>query len=261
MEEKKYELFLYTSNLIIEAGDRIKKKMNEDMIINTKTNEHDFVTNIDKEIEQFLIASIRNKYPEHIIISEEGFGDNEINNSKGYVWGIDPIDGTSNLVYKKKDFAISIGIYHDGIGLMGFIYDVHSDILYSVLKGKGIYINGRKTKTRPDRLLKDSCFYCRYEYIYENKYGIREIIKKSRHLGYMSCASLGFVELALGNIDVMVGKGNMKFWDIAAGKIFADESGVVFYSIDRKKPYKLLEAGDIIACGNNLYKEISQEYL
>lgn len=259
-KDKNYEIYLFTNTLILEAGDLIRKRILEDINIDTKSNEHDFVTNIDKEVEQFLVQSIRSKYHDHEIVSEEGFGNKEITNTNGYVWGIDPIDGTSNLVYKKKDFAISIGIYCNGIGIIGFIYDVQSNTLYSVIKDEGIYINGRKIGKRPHRLLKDSSFYCRYEYIYENKYKVRELIKDSRHLGYMTCASLGFVELALGNIDVMIGKGNMKFWDIAAGKIFADEAGVSFYSITQKRPYKLLEETDIIACDYELYREIERKY-
>ncbi|ELZ4686714.1 inositol monophosphatase family protein, partial [Enterococcus faecalis] len=261
MKSESYEIYFHTQHYVLEAGKLIKSLLENPLDIDTKKNEHDFVTNIDRMVELFLVEKIKKMFPSHTIISEEGYGDTAVDWS-GYVWGIDPIDGTSNLVYKRKDFAISVGLYRNGIGILGFIYDVANDILYSVLQGEGIFINGIKVAPRQDKKLKDSTFYCRFNYIYSNEYNVRDVINNCRHLGYMPCASLGFVELALGNIDIMLGKGHMKFWDIAAGKIFADEANILFKELDGTD-YSLLTATekDIIACGPNLYKEFATMHL
>src|SRR5699024_12495663 len=41
-----------------------------------------------------------------------------------------------------RNFAISIGIYHDGVGEIGLIYDVIADVLYSAKRNEGAKENG-----------------------------------------------------------------------------------------------------------------------
>ena len=45
---------------------------------------------MDREIEQFLIGKIKETFPNHNILGEEGYGD-EITSSDGVVWLIDPL--------------------------------------------------------------------------------------------------------------------------------------------------------------------------
>ena len=47
-----------------------------------------------------LIGKIKETFPNHNILGEEGYGD-EITSSGGVVWLIDPIDGTMNFVHQK----------------------------------------------------------------------------------------------------------------------------------------------------------------
>lgn len=251
------EIHFWVETLIMTAGETVRKMLNTNLEIETKKHAHDFVTNIDKEIETFLVASIRERYPTHLIIGEEGTN-SEHDFRKGIVWGIDPIDGTANLVYKQQDFAISIGIYVEGIGELAYIYDVMSDDFYHAKKGAGAYINHVKVKSRKDRLLEDSLIYARFNDIHLDKYSINNVIALSRGLGHMECASLGFVELGKGTIDGILSKGDMKFWDMAAGKLFAEECGVIFQGVDGSA-YELGEAKDIIGAGPKLAKEMREK--
>lgn len=259
MSDQFYEIHFFAESLIKEAGALIKKRLTNDVTITTKAHAHDFVTNIDQEVEQFFYERIMKVYPTHRIIGEEGTN-SEASFSEGIVWGIDPIDGTSNLVYKKEDFAISVGIYSDGIGELAYIYDVMADKFYHAKKGQGAYMNYQKLSKRLDRSLEDSLVYTRFNYIYDNKCNVNQIIQHSRGLGHMACASLGFVELGKGAIDVMIGKGNMKFWDIAAGKLFAEECGVIFEGVDGNQ-YTMCEVKDIIGAGPKLMDEVRATYL
>ena len=78
------------------------------LIIETKSNATDLVTNMDREIEQFLIGKIKETFPNHNILGEEGYGD-EITSSDGVVWLIDPIDGTMNFVHQKEILRFQLG--------------------------------------------------------------------------------------------------------------------------------------------------------
>lgn len=123
-----------------EAGTRIRQSMQESLTIETKSNPNDLVTNIDKETERFFIDRIQGTFPGHRILGEEGQGD-KLRSLDGIVWIIDPIDGTMNFVHQKRHFAISIGIFEDGKGKIGLIYDVMQDELYHAFSGKGAYLN------------------------------------------------------------------------------------------------------------------------
>ena len=105
---------------------KFRHSFGEPLKVDTKTSRNDLVTNVDKEIEQFFIAKIREQFPTHKIMGEEGFGD-ELTSMDGYVWLIDPIDGTLNFVKRQEDFGIMIALYKDGVGLLGYIYDVMRD--------------------------------------------------------------------------------------------------------------------------------------
>ena len=78
------------------------------LIIETKSNAADLVTNMDREIEQFLIGKIKETFPHHNILGEEGYGD-EVTSSDGVVWLIDPIDGTMNFVHQKEILRFQLG--------------------------------------------------------------------------------------------------------------------------------------------------------
>src|SRR5690625_7878737 len=47
-----------------------------------------------------------------------------------------------NFIHQKRNFVISIGIYHDGVGEIGLIYDVIADVLYSAKRNEGAKKNG-----------------------------------------------------------------------------------------------------------------------
>ena len=65
----------YAKSLIKEAGHKIRNSFSTRIDIDTKSNANDFVTNIDREIEQFFIGRIQKDFPGHQIFGEEGFGD------------------------------------------------------------------------------------------------------------------------------------------------------------------------------------------
>lgn len=140
MQEVWKDIDAHAKQWIRDAGEHLMASMKKALIIETKSNAADLVTNMDREIEQFLIGKIKETFPHHNILGEEGYGD-EVTSSDGVVWLIDPIDGTMNFVHQKRNFAISIGIYENGIGKIGLIYDPVHDELYHALKGAGAFCN------------------------------------------------------------------------------------------------------------------------
>lgn len=101
MQEVWKDIDAHAKQWIRDAGERLMASMKKALIIETKSNAADLVTNMDREIEQFLIGKIKETFPHHHILGEEGYGD-EVTSSDGVVWLIDPIDGTMNFVHQKE---------------------------------------------------------------------------------------------------------------------------------------------------------------
>src|SRR5699024_5348204 len=137
------EVYQQAKEWVEQAGKLIRMKIDEPREIDTKSNPNDLVTEMDRKVEQFFAEKIRRKYQSDRILSEECFGD-EIEDLTGTVWIIDPIDGTMNFVHQKRNFAISLAIFHEGIGEIGFVYDVMADVLYHAKKGEGAFKNDQR---------------------------------------------------------------------------------------------------------------------
>ena len=84
---------------------------------------HDFadpVSAVDKAIEDDLRAEIARRFPEHSVIGEERGG--APIGSEGFVWALDPIDGTTNFVRRYPLFASSIGVLWNGVPVAGAVW-------------------------------------------------------------------------------------------------------------------------------------------
>lgn len=92
---------IFAKGIILEAGNKVRHMMKDDLDIEMKSNPNDLVTNVDKATENYLYETIHHNYPEHRVIGEEGHGHN-LKDTQGIIWVIDPIDGTLNFVHQKK---------------------------------------------------------------------------------------------------------------------------------------------------------------
>lgn len=77
------ELDQKAQQIIRQAGQNAYQKMENDYQIDTKTNYTDLVTTIDRENEQLINDQLRKIDPDSQILSEEGFGDQQISNMQG----------------------------------------------------------------------------------------------------------------------------------------------------------------------------------
>lgn len=76
------------------------------------------VTKVDREVEEFLIASLHEAYPNDGIFGEEG---GDIAGVSGRIRVVDPIDGTFNFVWSSQNWAIPIGFYENCQSVFGVI--------------------------------------------------------------------------------------------------------------------------------------------
>lgn len=256
------EINTYATKWIKEAGERIKDSFTRELVVETKSNKNDLVTEVDKATEEFFLLKIKKAFPEHRILGEEGIGAS-IKDLKGIVWIIDPIDGTMNFVHMQRDFAISIGIYEDGIGMIGLIYDVVADELYHAVKGNGVYMNETKLLPLQEVKVEEAIIGLNATWVTENKRIDPKILsplpKDARGTRSFGSACLELAYIAAGRMDAYITL-RLSPWDYAAGKIMIEELGGFVTNL-RNERLDLLTQDSFFACKPGLHQEILQKYL
>lgn len=253
----------YTVTIIKEAGERIRKSFFETMQIETKSGANDLVTNIDKETEAFLVKKIRAYDATFRILGEEGMAQEQITSLDGVVWMVDPIDGTMNFVRQHRNFAISIGIYVDGIGQAGYIYDVVADELYYALKGQGAYVNGQRLSPLEALPLNEAIVGMNAVWATPNPHveheGIIQLIRTLRGTRSLGSATLEIVAVATGRMDAYLSL-RLSPWDIAAGIIIANEVGAVSSTLDCRD-VNLLTQDTFVVANPSIHKKLVGDYI
>lgn len=247
---------------ILNAGKNIREVINNPLVVETKSHSNDLVTKVDRETEHFLVTHIRETYPTHKIFSEEGYGD-EIQSLDGIVWIIDPIDGTMNFVEQRRNFAISVGIFHDGVGEIGFVYDVMSEILFHARKGEGTFKNKKKLQPlNPKLVLDEALLGFNHKWLCENDVidvqVMQELVGNIRGSRAYGSAALKLAYVSEGIIDGYLTM-NLAPWDIAGGMILANEVGALTTNLTGG-PITLLTKESTITCHPAIQQELIEEY-
>lgn len=252
----------YAKQWTKEAGEKIRSSFSTTLNISSKSNPNDLVTNMDRDIEKFFIERIREKFPNHRILGEEGFGD-ELEHLQGIVWLIDPIDGTLNFIHQQRNFAISVGIYENGIGMIGLIYDVVHDELYCAMKGKGAFINDQPIPVLKEVGVKEAIIGINASWVTENKridfQKVVPLVRDARGTRSYGSAALELVYVATGRIDAYISM-RLAPWDFAAGIIIVEELGGIASNILGEK-LNLLEKSSVFVAKPGLHDEVLTNYL
>jgi len=87
----------------------------------------DYVTDVDKHLDQLLREQFQAWFPNDAVISEENPDSVDLWHShQGRFWFIDPIDGTSDFIQGNKFYAVMVGAldYFEGVpqAVMGWVY-------------------------------------------------------------------------------------------------------------------------------------------
>jgi myo-inositol-1(or 4)-monophosphatase len=262
MEYNLKEIDTYAKNWIREAGENIRSSFPKTLNVTTKSNPNDLVTDIDKATEQYFIEKIKDTFPNHRIMGEEGYGD-EITDLSGVVWIIDPIDGTMNFIHQQRNFAISIGIYVDGEGMIGLIYDVVHDELYHCIKGEGVFLNKKAIPKLEASKVNESIIALNATWVAPNKRINHELliplVKDVRGTRSYGSAAMEMVYVATGRIDAYM-TPRLAPWDIAAGIIMITELGGKATNL-RGEELDMLKENSLFVSKPGLHGDILKNYL
>lgn len=220
MENKEYLTF--AKEIAYHAGEVMLKYFQRDSKASYKTDKT-IVTRADKEINDYLIQQVKEKYPTHAIDGEEEqFGQSD------YVWVCDPIDGTAMYARQIPVAVFSLALVINGSPELGVLYDPFTDNLYSAIKGEGAYQNGKKITVNKIEL-DDKRSVSHFDMWKEGRYNIydcvQELAKKTYFVSIGSIARACMC-VASGEFNLAIFPGiEHKNCDIAAAKVIVEEAG------------------------------------
>lgn len=213
----KYSQFL--KRIVSEAG----KLTLQSFETFSKGGENDLVTNLDLEIEKFLINEIKKEYPEFDIVSEEFNTNNEVTKN---CFIIDPIDGTINFANKLPLWGIQIACVKDGETIASVINFPRINELYYADE-TGAYLNDKKLSVN-EVPLKNTLYSIDGNNNLPCMQRMRKYSSNRRNFGAV-CVSMAFV--ASGRIHGAVFRSD-KPWDYEPGLFISKMAGASIKSID-----------------------------
>ncbi|WP_105206769.1 inositol monophosphatase family protein [Streptococcus suis] len=227
--ETKYRL---AQSLVLQAGEFLKTHLHDELEIEEKENATDLVTQLDKLTQQFLTNQIKKEYPSDLIFGEEGGDVSSISN--GNVWVIDPIDGTSNFIAQKNDFALMLAYFENGIGQFGLIYDVMQDKLFHGGGKFPVFRNKERLASPSLSSISQTLLGLNAQLYAANKHGLADLANISLGTRSVGSAGIGFSHVLEGRLFAYA--SYLYPWDYAAASILGQGLDLSLLSLEAENP-------------------------
>jgi len=204
--------------------------------VSTKSSTTDLVTEMDRSAELLIVERLLQARPDDGMLGEEGA---ERAGTSDVRWVIDPLDGTTNYVYRHPGIAVSIAAEVDGRVEAGVVVDVLTGDRFRAVRGAGATRNGRaitvSTETDLSRALVATGFGYQPEQRRHQGQVLGGVLPHIRDIRRMGSAALDLCSVACGRVDAYY-ELSLSRWDFAAGALIAAEAGAVVVDLGGEPP-------------------------
>jgi myo-inositol-1(or 4)-monophosphatase len=219
-------LFAATAaDAVLRAGALQSAKYGRQIEIAHK-GEIDLVTEVDRACEAAILAAIRERFPDHDIVTEESATQST---GSRHVWFVDPVDGTTNFAHGYPFFCASVALACDGELVVGAVYDPIKRELFTAERGAGAHLNGRRLSVSKASELLRSLLVTGFPYdlrddVERSLRLFNRFMARARAVRRDGAAALDLAYLAAGRIDGFW-EERLKPWDVLAGALMVEEAG------------------------------------
>jgi myo-inositol-1(or 4)-monophosphatase len=243
----------------LQAGKLLEQMLPESWAtkeVSTKRNPSDFVTRGDRMAEALITRVLRQRFPDHGILAEEGTS----HAGAYYRWIIDPIDGTTNFVHGVPLFAVSIALEHRGELIVGVVYHPSMDELFVAERGAGTFL--RRHKYEEPIRVSDTTAVSESAVATGQPYDVdetgRNVVQIERLLRIASVritgsAALHLAYVAAGRLEAFWEPG-LSPWDYAAGALLIQEAGGRVSDM-QGRPFHI-DCRDVLATNGRVHDEM-----
>ncbi len=209
------------------ALDRYRAMESGSIIARTQKSRGNYVTDTDFACELAALDVLRAEFPEMQVLSEETAAKVE-NWSEGWLWVIDPIDGTSNFARGIPTFAFNIALCQDGEPVLGLTHQPVTGVEFFAVQGGGLTVNGQPASVSEAAGMAEALTGFGLGYDYERSKLMLTLLAETwpgimmaQNIG---SAALGLAYTASARFDLYI-HSFLYPWDMAAGIIQVREGG------------------------------------
>lgn len=197
----------------------------------------DLVTDADRASETLITAGIREAFPEHRLVGEEG-ARGAVDTGDGpsaYGWVIDPLDGTTNFAHRYPHFAVSIALEQWGEPILGVVYDPMRDELFVGEQGEPSLLNDRPIAVSNTDVLLASLLATGFPYDLSKRRESNTLWQafngSAQGVRRDGAAALNLCYVAAGRLDAYWERP-VQPWDMAAGVVIVRGAGGMITSLE-----------------------------
>ena len=189
---------------------------------------HDVKISADIQSEKTILSILRNKTDFPILSEEKGMIGLE--NKEGFIWIVDPLDGSVNFLRGIPLSCISVGLWKNNKPLIGVVYDFNKEEVYSGITDKVAWLNKKEIKVSRISKKKNAIictgFPVNANFSSESISMFVRQVQVYRKVRLFGSAALSLAYVAAGRVDAYYEKEIM-IWDIAAGAALVNGAGGV----------------------------------
>ncbi len=227
-------------------------------------NSNELVTQADAQCQKIILDRIKENYPDHGFIAEEGdegkLFKQPPRGQEPLWWVIDPIDGTNNFAHRMLFFTASIGVMYEGEPIIGVIFEPATDSMFTAVKDREAQLNGRRITASEEAINEFASVGLESHFDDGAPSWACELMRQTRFRNLGSTA-LQLAYVAKGSMVATIAN-TPKLWDIAGGAAIAEAAGALFTNWQGQKIFPVdLDSYDghkfqVIAANKKVHPEI-----
>ncbi|HYI99409.1 MAG TPA: inositol monophosphatase family protein [Thermoleophilaceae bacterium] len=212
----------------------------------SKSSRTDMVSDADRDAERLIRELLARERPDDGLLGEEG---SDVEASNGRRWVVDPLDGTTNYLYRFPAWVVSVAL-EDGDGTaVGVVHDPLRGETFTALRGGGARLDGDPIAVSGAERLESALIGTGFGYDADRRARQAELLAtllpRVRDIRRAGAAALDLCMVACGRLDGYYERG-LHAWDWAAGSLIAAEAGASVLPLPGE-PFGLVVASPAIA--------------
>jgi myo-inositol-1(or 4)-monophosphatase len=206
------------------AGRVIRESAQRPIDVHSK-GPRDLLTDVDLAAERTILNAIRDRYPDHDVLTEESPPQER---RSRYCWVVDPLDGTGNFTHRYPCFSTAIALTQYDEPIVGVVYDPIREHTFAAALGGGATLNGQPLHVSEVDALLDAFIGMDWTRDVQsralNVRIIAQLTPQCNVLRICGSAALAICYVGAGWWDAYWHVG-LQPWDAAAGALIVREAG------------------------------------
>jgi myo-inositol-1(or 4)-monophosphatase len=227
--------------------------------VEEKAASDDLVSQADRDTERAIRAVLTRLRPADGVLGEE---DGETAGTSAVHWLVDPIDGTTNYLYGRGEWAVSVAAVsrEDSRTLVGVVAEPALDRLSEAAAERGAWSAGRRLRCNPAGDLSRALIEVNLGRPAQRGLArdmIDTLLPRVRDVRRGGSAASALAQVADGRADAYWGPG-LQPWDGAAGALLVAEAGGSVGDLGAQTAGSWPGSGDVLAAPAPLWEPLRE---